>query len=347
MKREAVAQADGLNLRTAGVSAARGFRNLRVLSLHSPLSTLHSSLSLIFYGDMQVVSRSFIAFRLTLALILGAGIGAVGAATAPYGWVPGVAIFVLIAVISLRRPLRRIRAVRRPLAKGVPEWLQENVPLYRQLGEDGRRRFESDMKIVLDEWTYEGVGDVEVTATMRAGVAAGAAMLMLGRPDWEWPRHQTVLFYPDRFDIDYLLDEEAAYDGMAHQHGPIILSSVALEESWADSEDGSNVVLHELAHLLDYKNEFADGVPSLLDPGSTVAWQELVRKEMWRIRHRRSLLRGYGATNPAEFFAVAVENFFERPSQMMERHPQLFAALEALFNLDPRSGAAPRVPERA
>ncbi len=285
---------------------------------------------------MQVVSRSYIAYRVTLAVIVGVGVGIVAAVAMPPGWLAGVGIFVLVLLISLRKPIRRLRAVRSALPAGTREWLERFVPLYRKLDEDARRRFENDMKIVLDEWTYEGVDAVEVTPEMKIGVAAGAALLLHGRPDWELPRHQTVLFYPDRFDSDYMLHEEAAFDGMAHQQGPIILSSVALKESWEDTEDANNVVLHELAHLLDYKNEFADGVPSLLDPGSAVAWQDLVRKEMWRIRHRRSMLRGYGATNPAEFFAVSVENFFERPSLMAEKHPQLFAAMMALFNLDPR-----------
>lgn len=285
---------------------------------------------------MQVVSRSYIAYRTALALIVGVGVGIAAAAVSPIGWIWGIVVVVVVLAASLRKPLRRLAAVRESLPPRTRDWLQQCVPLYRRMDEAARRRFENDMKIVLDEWTYEGVDDVEVTTKMKIGVAAGAALLLHGRPDWELPRHQTVLFYPDRFDSDYMLNEDAAFDGMAHQQGPIILSSVALEESWEHTDDANNVVLHELAHLLDYKNEFADGVPSLLDPGSAVAWQDLVRKEMWRIRHRRSLLRGYGATNPAEFFAVAVENFFERPSELAERHPQLFEALHALFNLDPR-----------
>lgn len=292
-------------------------------------------------GDMQVLSRSYIAYRTAIAVIVGIGVGIAAAVVSPVGWFWGAVVFLLVLAASLRKPLRRISAVRTPLPPGTREWLERCVPLYRSMNGTARLRFESDMKIVLDEWTYEGVDDVAVTTKMKIGVAAGAALLLHGRPDWELPRHQTVLFYPDRFDSDYMLDEDAAFDGMAHQQGPIILSSVALEESWENTEDANNVVLHELAHLLDYKNEFADGVPSLLDPGSAVAWQELVRKEMWRIRHRRSLLRGYGATNPAEFFAVAVENFFERPDQLAERHPQLYAALEALFNLDPRTAEQP------
>jgi len=115
----------------------------------------------------------------------------------------------------------------------------------------------------------------------------------------------------------------------------------ALEESWADRDDGRNVVLHELAHLLDYATAFADGVPSLVDARSTRAWEALVKREMDRIRRGNSILDDYGATEPAEFFAVAVESFFERPGRMQRLHPELFAAMAALFNMDPRTGAPP------
>lgn len=280
---------------------------------------------------MQVASRTTIAFNLTLAFLLGGGLGVVGAAAAATGWVAGPAAFLLILVLGLRRPLRRARAVRRRLPEDAKRWLEMRFPFRDRVDRD---RFERDVKIILDEWIFEGVGGVEVTPEAVAGVAAGAALLLHGRPAWELPSRQTVLLYPDRFDSDYLAGESGEFDGMAHQQGPVILSARAIEESWDDPADGNNVVLHELAHLLDYENEFADGVPSLLDPGSAVAWKELVQKEIRRVRIGRSMLRRYAAQNPAELFAVAVENFFERPEVMASKHPELFAALKSLFKLD-------------
>ena len=282
---------------------------------------------------MQVASRSYLTYRLALAVVIGGGAGFIGAVSVPGGWIVGLALFLAILVISLRMPLRRLRAVRRELPAGVRRWLEEDFPWLPTLD---RERFDRDVKIVLREWTFEGVDGVEVDDWMRAGVAAGAALLLHGRPLWELPPRQTVLFYPDRFDADYLIEDDATFDGMAHHQGPIILSARAVEESWDDPADGSNVVLHELAHLLDFENAFADGVPSLLDPGSEVAWRELVRRETRRVRLGRSMLRRYAAKDPAEFFAVSVENFFERPDMMEERHPELFGALKALFRMDPR-----------
>ncbi len=288
---------------------------------------------------MQVASRTNVFYYGALSVVIGGGVGVVTHSATSLGWYPGLFVFVLVLWLGMRRPLRRARAVRRPLSAEAQRWLAVRFPFY---GWVDRERFERDVKIVLNEWVFEGVGGVEVTVEARVGVAAGAALLLNGRPRWELPPRQTVLFYPDRFDHDYLSGEGGEFDGMAHQQGPVILSSIAVEESWADPSDGNNVVLHELAHLLDYENAFADGVPSLVDPGSQVAWRELVKKEIRRVRIGRSMLRRYAATNPAELFAVAVENFFERPEAMARRHSELYAALSSLFNLEPSEAEAAR-----
>lgn len=284
---------------------------------------------------MQIVRRSTLLFQGFLVVLFGVAGAVIGAEATPVGAWLGLPAAALVAWLGLRKPLRRWRSARRPLGADARAWLEAHVVLYRHLGAEARRRFERDVRFVLDEWTFEGVAGVEVTDTLRLSVAAGAALLLHGRPDWELPAGHTVLFYPGSFDGDYLAEEEGDFDGMAHAQGPIILAVDAVEASWAAPTRGSNVVLHELSHLLDYANAFADGVPSLLDPASASAWDKLVRREMQRVRVGRSLLRSYAATNPAEFFAVAVENFFERPVPLRKRHPELFDALVAFFNLDP------------
>ncbi|MEX0747234.1 MAG: M90 family metallopeptidase, partial [Rhodothermales bacterium] len=262
---------------------------------------------------MQAVSRTSLFYHTALALIAGGGVGFVGAAATPVGWWLGIPVFAVAFIASLRKPLRRMSALRRDLTTEEAVRIDEIAELFPGMD---RNRFEQDVRIVVDEWGFEGIDGVVVTDRIRVGVAAGAALLLHGRPEWELPVRQTVLLYPDRFDADYLAADSATFDGMAHQRGPIILSAPAIEESWANVDDGHNVVLHELAHLLDYENEFADGVPSLIHPNSAVAWRDLVEKEMRRIRLGRSVLRRYGAKNPAEFFAVSVENFFERPGPL-------------------------------
>jgi Mlc titration factor MtfA (ptsG expression regulator) len=104
-------------------------------------------------------------------------------------------------------------------------------------------------------------------------------------------------------------------------------------------------VLHELAHLFDFDNEGADGVPSLVAASSSAEWQALVRREMRRVQRGRSILRPYAAEAPSELFAVAVETFFEQPDRMARYHGDLFRALVSFFHLDPRTGRRTATPE--
>ncbi len=287
---------------------------------------------------MRIVRRSSIVTTGLLALIIGSVVSVIGHQVTSIGPILGLVPVLLILVVGLRRPWRRWRLVEEDLSSGKRRWLQTHVPLYRKLDDVDRERFDRDVQFVLGEYSFEGIQGVHVTVPLRLSVAAGIAVLLHGRPSWELPGSRSVLFYPERFDETYHENIQARYDGMAHQQGPIILTVSAVEQSWEEPGDGNNVVLHELAHLFDFDNEGADGVPSLVDPVSAPDWQSLVREEMRRVKRGQSLLRPYAAEAPSEFFAVAVEHFFEQPGPMARHHEELFRALVSFFRLDPRSG---------
>lgn len=286
---------------------------------------------------MRVARPATVGFHLVLGLLLGGGAAVVGARSGAFSPWLGLAVLALVPAWGLRKAFRRARALRRPLPASARAWLEAHVPLYRRLGAAGRLRFERDVRIVLAEARFEAVGGEEPAEELRLGVAAGVALLLHGRPDWELDLARTFLFYPDTFDDEYLVEAESDYDGMVHPQGPVLLSARAVREGWEQAESGSNVVLHELAHLFDFGAEEADGVPSLLDPASRGAWLALARREMALARRGRSMLGRYAATHPAEFFAVAVERFFGQPEALSRRHPELFETLVSLFQLDPRA----------
>jgi Mlc titration factor MtfA (ptsG expression regulator) len=54
-------------------------------------------------------------------------------------------------------------------------------------------------------------------------------------------------------------------------------------------------------------------------------------------RHHRTLIDQYGTTNPAEFFAVVTETFFEKPQALRARHPELYRQLQDFYLQDPAS----------
>lgn len=287
---------------------------------------------------MRIARRSSMITTGLLALIIGGAVSVIGHEVTSVGpWLGLVPVF-LILIIGLRRPLRRWRLSRQDLSVERRQWFRAHVPLYKKLDEEGRAHFDRDVQFVLDEYSFEGVRGVTVTDSLRLSVAAGVAVLLHGRPSWELPGSRSVLFYPERFDETYHENLTASYDGMAHQQGPIILTVAAVEQSWEEPGDGNNVVLHELAHLFDFDNEGADGVPSLVNPVSAPDWQSLVQEEMRRVEQGRSILRPYAAEAPSEFFAVAVEYFFEQPERMARHHDELFRALVSFFRVDPRTG---------
>ena len=197
------------------------------------------------------IARPFnLFFAALLALILGGGAALVGLQATPFGAWLGLVPLVLVGWYALRRPLRRWRAARRPFPEDWRAWLERHVLFYAALPPAARARFVRDMQFVLDEWTFEGVGGVEPAEDLRLSVAAGVALLLHGRPDWELSPNHTVLFYPDRFDDEYYEGDYGSYDGMAHVQGPIILSRQAVEESWGRPGDGQNVVSESACIIL-------------------------------------------------------------------------------------------------
>ena len=129
------------------------------------------------------------------------------------------------------------------------------------------------------------------------------------------------------------------------QMGSLVLAWDAVKAGAADASDGRNVVFHEFAHQLDYEDYTTDGVPLLRSREQEQSWSSVMRVEFASLQAASdtgipTLLDHYGATNPAEFFAVAVEAFFERPKAMKFRHPHMFEVLQRYFQQDPTQYSA-------
>ncbi len=108
----------------------------------------------------------------------------------------------------------------------------------------------------------------------------------------------------------------------------------------AGTGDGRNLVLHELAHQLDQEDGGADGTPYLRRGMKAGEWRRVMTEHYEALREaadagRNTLLDDYGAMNPAEFFAVATEAFFEKPRGLARVHPELYAALRSYYGQDP------------
>ena len=134
--------------------------------------------------------------------------------------------------------------------------------------------------------------------------------------------------------------------GESWQRGKVILAWDNVMHGARNFVDGSNVVLHEFAHQLDSETGSADGAPLLAGKSSYRSWANALSGEFRELQRdagigKRSLMDHYGATNPAEFFAVATETFFEKPRRMAKHHQELFDVLKAYYRVDPRDWQEP------
>ena len=270
-------------------------------------------------------------------LFFAAASGLAGVLAGARGALAGAVLGATAALVLARRAGRREARRRALLAAPFPEsWrrhLAERYDHIDRLPEPLRARFEADVRIFMAEKRISGIG-LEPTTDLKLLVAASAVTLSLGWPDYEWEQLSEVLLYPQDFDRDYGF-EKADLSGEAHVWGTVILSAPALEQSFADPDDAYHVGIHEFAHLLDVDAAGFGGIPAGLPAGRGPEWTALVEKEMERLRRGKSVLDPYGAEDPAEFLAVAVEAFFEAPLALRSRHRELYALFAEYFAQDP------------
>jgi hypothetical protein len=238
--------------------------------------------------------------------------------------------------LALRKPLRRRRAVRGEFPSAWRQFLLGHSAYYRGLEEEGRVRFEHDARLFLAETRVTGTGGAPVSWQAQLLIAAAAAAMLHGRPDWEPPLRDGVTVYPGyAFDRNYRAGR-GNIAGQAPAGGPLLVAEKSLREGFADGRDGYNVIVHELAHYFDLEAR-KGGARIVTAGGSELPWSEAVEREFGAHDFAASVLSTYAAQNEAEFFACASEAFFEDPGRLAEAHPGLFSLLGEFYGQDPRS----------
>jgi Mlc titration factor MtfA (ptsG expression regulator) len=205
------------------------------------------------------------------------------------------------------------------------------------------------VKQFLHQKTFVGCAGLEVTEEMRVTIAAQACLLLLNRPTRVYPGLHAVLVYPGAFLVPRRQQDEAGVVTETRQDllgeswgdGRVVLSWEHVRRAGLPAEGTHNVVLHEFAHQLDSESGSNNGAPFLGSPERYRSWSETLSRDFALLRRdaywgQRDVLDPYGATNPAEFFAVATESFFEQPHELAARHPELYAEFEAYYRVDPR-----------
>lgn len=266
----------------------------------------------------------------------------------------GSAILVVALSIWLRKKHLRGRLRERRLASGFsPEELaviERDFEAWHWMPEPLRQRLPGRVRVLLEEKNYEPCGGLtEVSHEQRLLIAAQAALTELG---WEkptfFPRLRSILLYPGAFrdpgrrQFDLEAEHRGTLYGESWETGSVVLSWDNVLAGARSDDHGVNVVIHEFVHQLDAGNGSVDGVPKLRGARDYREWVAIMGREYESLKvlagdrnAPEPFLDPYGATHPAEFFAVAAEAFFEDPLELREEHPDLYRLLASFFSLDP------------
>lgn len=267
-------------------------------------------------------------------------------------------IFILLALIPavwlLAQPLRVEARRRRLRSQPFPyAWraiLRQRVPQVRQLPADLQLQLKQHIQVFVAEKSFVGCGGLEVTDEMRVTIAAQACLLLFNRRSGYFPALREILIYPSAFAVRRLSMDTAGvvhegcavHLGESSSRGHVVLSWDDVVRGAADAFDGHNVVIHEFAHQLDQENGSANGAPPMAGRRRIERWTKVFLGAYARL-HRQlqgeaePALNSYGASSPAEFFAVASEAFFERPQQLANAFPELFGELSRYYRVNPLS----------
>lgn len=259
----------------------------------------------------------------------------------------GVALVAIAAALVVPR-YRLKKAINAPFPNEWVEIVERNISVYPKLPMELRLQLRSLIKQFLHQKHFSGAGGLEINDEIRVTIAAEACMLLLNRKTGVYPSLRYIIVYPAAFVVDrpqggaggVVSEGRKGLLGESWSNGKVILAWDNVLHGSRNFVDGQNVVLHEFAHQLDSESGSTNGAPILAGNNCLRTWASTLseefsdlQKDAWK--GKRSLMDHYGATNPAEFFAVSTETFFEKPAQMEKHHPELFEVLKCYYRIDP------------
>ena len=225
-----------------------------------------------------------------------------------------------------------------------PAWrpiVEQRLPFTRSLAPDEYARFLVVLNVFAHDKEWVGARGLVITDEMKVVISGAAARLARNLELDIYDQLRTVVVYPSHFQKPG--DDDEVFFGQAFRWGQVVLSWDAVRGGLANPGDGHDTALHEFAHMLDAASGGFDGTPALHDRHDYAAWAQAFSKHFFELREKpqKNVLRAYGATNEAEFFAVATETFFEKPLQLKRRAPDLYAQLQHYYLVDPAAAVMP------
>jgi len=243
------------------------------------------------------------------------------------------------------RNWRRERQLQTPFPENWRATLESQVPLFPGLPAKLKRQLEQYVQLFLAEKSFYGCDGFEVDDTVRLTIAGHACLLIMNRSYSDFDDIRSILVYPDAYrvrDVEHdglvVSESNEIRAGEASSHGQVVLAWTQCEEGAVNPDGHHNVILHEFAHQLDYLDGTADGAPPLSGEQAR-HWQETMTQAYEHLRqslqhHQKPWLDPYGAAEPAEFFAVLTEAFYQQPEHLKAEQPEVYEALQRFYRLD-------------
>lgn len=260
----------------------------------------------------------------------------------------GLSAIVWLASSRWRKTCRRARVMASPFPKAWRVILKKRLPFFHALPADLQLQLKRHIQVFLDEKYFIGCDGLTITDEIRVTIAAQACLLLLNRKTDFYPKLRQILVYPDAFIVDnqrqdptgLIWEQRNVLAGESWEQGQVILSWKNTLEGAANPHDGNNVVIHEFAHQLDQEDGHANGAPILPRRQDYQSWSSVFNQAFNELVQntavgKPSLFNDYGTTNPAEFFAVVTEVFFEKPAELNLEHPALYRELSHFYQIDP------------
>lgn len=257
-----------------------------------------------------------------------------------------VLIATAVFYLFFYRAWRRELELKQPFPKAWRKHLQSTVPLYRQLPTHLQKALRDQIQLFIAEKHFYGCAGFEVDDRVRVAIAGHACLLTVMRSYADYNEVRSILVYPDVYRVQTqerdgmvvgVSDQVRA--GEASSLGQVVLAWSECESGAINKNGPHNVILHEFAHQLDYLDGTADGAPPLSGEQAK-EWQQTMTIAYDNLRHslrhhRTSWLDPYGATKPAEFFAVLTETFYQQPQHLKEQQPAVYDLLRDFYRIDP------------
>jgi Mlc titration factor MtfA (ptsG expression regulator) len=257
---------------------------------------------------------------------------------------------------SILRRLHGVRRVHLLSRRAIDDALWQRVvgelDVLTGLTSDELKRLRELVTLFVYRKRFYGTYEMEIDDYVRVAIAAQACLLILNLAE-RWDTHVyagwvSIILYPGAFvarheyrdEIGVVHEQISALEGEASAHGPVVISWEDARPGAIPPREGRNVVLHEFAHKLDFLDGSSNGHPPLPRNMSQEAWIAAFSSAYDHLKHllenhRPTPFNPYAAKNPAEFFAVMTEEFFQIPHRLMQVYPGVYEQLALFYRQDP------------